>query len=200
MTQPTGRMELDFPLKLNIQAAHLSDEQFLQLCRENPDLRIEMNARGELVIMPPTGMKTGFRNSTLTFLLAGWARTDGSGIAFDSSTMFTLPNSAKRSPDASWMKRERWEALSKEQQEGIGLFCPDFVVELRSPSDRLSVLQEKMQEYIDNGARLGWLIDPLEQRVYVYRPGQPIEQLDDPAIVSGDPELPGFVLHVRELW
>lgn len=126
MSQTGGWAESDFPLKLNIQAAHLSDEQFLQLCQENLDLRIEMNARGELVIMPPTGMKTGFRKSTLAFLLTGWSRKDGSGITFDSSTMFTLPNGAKRSPDASWMKRERWEALSKEQQEGIGPFCPDL--------------------------------------------------------------------------
>jgi len=114
--------------------------------------------------------------------------------------MFTLPNGAKRSPDASWIRRERWEALSEAQQEGIGPLCPDFVVELCSPSDRLPVLQEKMQEYIDNGARLGWLIDPLERRVYIYRPGQPIEQLADPATLSGDPVLPGFVLPVGELW
>jgi Uma2 family endonuclease len=200
MTQLVGWAELDLPLKLNIQAAHLSDEQFLQLCQENPDLRIEMNARGELVIMPPTGMKTGQRNIRISRYLDVWAETDGTGFAFDSSTMFTLPNGAKRSPDASWVKRERWKALSEKQQEGTGPLCPDFVVELRSPSDRLPVLQEKMQEYIDNGARFGWLIDPLEKRVYIYRPGQPIEQLDDPATVSGDPVLPGFVLPVRELW
>jgi Uma2 family endonuclease len=200
MPQAVGWAELDLPLKLNIQAAHLSDEQFLQLCQENPDLRIEMNAGGELVIMPPTGMKTGVRNSTLTFLLTGWSREDGSGITFDSSTMFTLPNGAKRSPDASWTRHERWEALSKEQQEGIGPFCPDFVIELRSPSDRLPVLQEKMQEYIDNGARLGWLIDPIDKRVYVYHSGQPVEQLNDPETLSGDSVLPGFLLPVRELW
>lgn len=200
MTQPAGWEAFDLPLKLNIQAARLSDEQFLQLCQENPDLQIEMNARGELVIMPLTEMKTGLRNSTLTFFLTRWSREDGSGIALDSSTLLTLPNGAKRSPDASWMRREQWKALTEEQQEGIGPFCPDFVVELRSPSNRLPVLQEKMQEYIDNGARLGWLIDPLEKRVYVYRPSQPIEQLDDLATVSGDPVLPGFILPVRELW
>jgi Uma2 family endonuclease len=200
MTQPVGWAELDLPLKLNIQAAHLSDEQFLQLCRENPDLRIEMNVRGELVIMPPTGMKTGFRNSTLAFLLTGWSRQDGSGIAFDSSTMFTLPNGAKRSPDASWVKRELWDALTEKQQEGTGPLCPDFVVELRSPSDRLPVLQEKMLEYMNNGARLGWLIDPIEKRVHIYRLEQPVEMLDDPTMLSGDPVLPGFVLPVRELW
>lgn len=200
MTQPAGWEAFDLPLKLNIQATRLSDEQFLQLCQENPDLQIEMNAGGELVIMPLTEMKTGLRNSTLTFFLTGWAREDGSGIALDSSTLLTLPNGAKRSPDASWIRCEQWKTLTEEQQEGIGPFCPDFVVELRSPANRLPVLQEKMQEYIDNGAQLGWLIDPLEKRVYVYRPGQPIEQLDNPATVSGDPVLLGFILPVRELW
>jgi Uma2 family endonuclease len=125
---------------------------------------------------------------------------EGTGIAFDSSTLFTLPNGAKRSPGASWVRRERWEALTPEQRAGFALLCPDFVVELRSPSDRLADLQEKMQEYLDNGTRLGWLIDPLEKRVYVYRPGQPVVEVDDPAAVSGDPVLPGFLLHVRELW
>jgi len=155
LTPPSLWEDFGPPLKLNIQAAHLSDEQFLQLCQENPEFRIELNAKGELVIMPPTGMMTGVRNSTFNFHFVGWARKDGSGLAFDSSTMFTLPNGAKRSPDASWIRRERWDALTKEQQERIGPFCPDFVVEIRSPSDRLPVLQEKMQEYIDNGARLG---------------------------------------------
>lgn len=200
MAQPVGRVELECPLKLNIQAAHLSDEQFLQLCQENPDLRIEMNARGELVIMPPTGMKTGMRNHTLAIRLGVWNEQEEDGVAFDSSTMFTLPNGAKRSPDASWVKRERWDALTEKQQEGTGPLCPDFVAELRSPSDRLSVLQEKMQEYIDNGARLGWLIDPIEKCVHVYRPGQSVEIFNDPAALSGDPVLPGFVLPVQELW
>jgi Uma2 family endonuclease len=145
-------------------------------------------------------MKTGQRNIRISRYLDVWAETDGTGFAFDSSTMFTLPNGAKRSPDASWVKRERWEALSEKQQEGTGPLCPDFVVELRSPSDRLPVLQEKMQEYIDNGAQLGWLIDPIDKRVYVYRSGQPVEQLDDPETLSGDPVLPGFLLPVRELW
>lgn len=200
LTQPSVWEDFGPPLKLNIQAANLSDEQFLQLCQENPEFRIEMNAKGELVIMPPTGMMTGVRNSTFNFHFVGWAREDGSGVSFDSSTMFTLPNGAKRSPDASWIRRERWDALTKEQQERIGPFCPDFVVEIRSPSDRLPVLQEKMQEYIDNGTSLSWLIDPLDKRVYVYRPGHSVVELDDPEQLSGDPELPGFVLHVRELW
>jgi Uma2 family endonuclease len=188
------------PLKLNIQAAKLTEKQFRRLCQENPELRIELTAQQELVIMPPTGSETGRRNSTLTQRLANWSETEGTGIVFDSSTLFTLPNGAKRSPDVSWVKKERWDVLTREQREGFAPLCPDFVVELRSRTDRLSDLQDKMQEYINNGARLGWLIDPLNKRVYVYRPGQPAETLDDPATLSGDPILPGFVLHVRELW
>ncbi|MGH7964648.1 MAG: Uma2 family endonuclease [Candidatus Binatia bacterium] len=188
------------PLKLSVHETQLSEEQFVRLCQENPDLRIELTAQGELVIMPPTGLETGPRNSRLTRRVDEWTEADGTGIAFDSSTMFTLPNGAKRSPDVSWVRRERWDTLPEEQRRGFGLLCPDFVVELRSPSDRLADLQEKMQEYLDNGALLGWLIDPLEQRVYVYRPGQPVETLDNPPTLSGDPVLPGFVLHVRELW
>ena len=150
--------------------------------------------------MPPTGLESGRRNMRLGRRLDTCTETNDTGIAFDSSTLFTLPNGAKRSPDASWVRRERWEALSHEQRQGFGLLCPDFVVELRSPTDRLGDLQEKMQEYIDNGARLGWLSDPLDKRVYVYRPNLPVEVLNDPLSVSGDPVLPGFVLAVRELW
>jgi Uma2 family endonuclease len=188
------------PFKLNIQETKLTEEQFVRLCQENPDLQLELTARGELVIMPPTGLETGQRNGKLTHFLVAWALADGTGIACDSSTLFTLPNGAKRSPDASWVRRERWDALPAKERAGFGLLCPDFVVELRSPTDRLADLQEKMQEYLDNGARLGWLIDPLEKRVYIYHPDQPVEVWDDPPAVSGDPVLPGFILHVRELW
>ena len=200
MSQPVGATEFWMPLKLNIQAAKLTEEQFTRLCQENPELRIELTAQQELVIMPPTGSETGRRNSTLIQRLANWAETDGTGIVFDSSTLFTLPNGAKRSPNVSWVKKERWGVLTSEQREGFAPLCPDFVVEPRSRTDRLLDLQDKMQEYINNGARLGWLIDPLDKRVYIYRPGQPLGTLDDPAMLSGDPVLPGFVLHVRELW
>jgi Uma2 family endonuclease len=159
-----------------------------------------LTAKQELVIMAPTGSETGRRSGELFYASMAWAKKDGTGISFDSSTGFTLPNGAIRSPDASWVKRERWEALSKDQREGFAPLCPDFVIELRSRTDLLTDLQAKMQEYIDNGARLGWLIDPTDKRVYVYRPSQAVEVLDDPAFVSGDPVLPGFVLHVRELW
>lgn len=200
MSQLALPEEYRLPFKLNVHETKLTEEQFVRLCQENPDLQLELTARGELVIMPPTGSETGRRNNRLAYRVTAWADRDGSGVVFDSSTLFTLPNGAKRSPDVSWVHRERWEALSREQREGFAPLCPDFVVELRSPTDRLRELQEKMLEYITTGARLGWLIDPLEKRVYVYRPDQPIEVLDDPPAVSGDPVLPGFVLPVRELW
>jgi Uma2 family endonuclease len=163
-------------------------------------LQIELTAQGDLVLMPPTGLESGRRNTKLIQRLANWSEVDDTGIVFDSSTLFTLPNRAKRSPDASWVRRERWEALPKKEREGFGLICPDFVIELRSPTDRLKDLQEKMREYIDSGAQLGWLIDPLDKRVYIYRPNQTVEILDDPATLSGESVLPGFVLQVRELW
>ena len=200
MSQMVLPEEYHLPFKLNVHDTKLTEEQFVRLCQENPDLRIELTAQGELVLMPPTSLESGWRNGRLIRRVDAWTEEDGTGIAFDSSTMFTLPNGAKRSPDASWIRRERWDALPVKEREGFGLICPDFVVELRSPTDRLKDLQEKMQEYLVNGARLGWLIDPLEKRVCIYRPGQPVEVLDDPLAVSGDPVLPGFVLQVRELW
>ena len=187
-------------VRLNIQSLELTEEQFELLCHDNRDLRIELTANGELVIMPPTGMKTGWRNSKLTLRLGNWAESDGTGIYCDSSTLFTLPNGAKRSPDVSWIKRERVEALTEKQQEGFAPICPDFVLELRSPSDTVAEVQQKMDEYMANGARLGWMIDPFSQRVYIYRPEQPVECLENPEAVAGDPVLPGFVLHVREIW
>ncbi|MGE0684719.1 MAG: Uma2 family endonuclease [Candidatus Binatia bacterium] len=192
--------EYRLPFKLNLHETKLTEDQFVRLCQENPDVQLELTARGELVIMPPTGLESGRRNTKLTQRLANWSEADGSGIVFDSSTLFTLPNGAKRSPDASWVRRERWEALPEEQRLGFGLLCPDFVVELRSPTVRLKDLQEKMREYRENGAQLGWFIDPLEKRVYIYRPNQAIEILDDPPLLSSDPVLSGFVLQVRELW
>lgn len=158
MSQLISPTAFGVPFKLNLQETKLTEDQFVRLCQENPDLRIELTTQGELVIMPPTGLEPGRRNIRLARRLDTWTEAEGSGIAFDSSTLFTLPNGAQRSPDASWVRRERWEALSPEQRRGFGLLCPDFVVELRSPSDRLVDLQEKMQEYIANGASLitGW--------------------------------------------
>lgn len=200
ITPSTAWADPSVPVKLKVDAFHMTDERFALLCRENPDLRLELTAQRELLIMPPTGSKTGLRNSRLTFRLATWAETDRTGLVFDSSTGFTLPNGAKRSPDASWLRRERWDALTEAQQNGFAPVCPDFVAELRSPQDRLSVLQEKMREYLENGARLGWLIDPLERRVHVFREGHGVEVLEDPASLDGEAVLPGFILHVGELW
>jgi Uma2 family endonuclease len=179
---------------------NLTDDQFFEFCQINRDLRIERTATGELLIMPPTGSGTGNRNAKLNQQLANWTDADGTGIEFDSSSGFTLPNGAKVSPDATWIKLERWNALTLEQQEQFAPIAPDFVVELRSKSDALKDLQDKMQEYIDNGVRLGWLIDRKQRRVYVYRPGVPVEIRENPETVSGSPELPGFVLNLGRIW
>lgn len=200
MTQLAGILAPPAPMKISVRNTKLTKEQFTQLCQENRDLRFELTAEQELIVMPPAGADTGRRNGKLTFYVVGWAEADGTGIAFDSSAGFTLANGAIRAPDASWIKRERWDALTQEQHAGFAPICPDFVVELRSPSDRLSEVQVKMREYIDNGARLGWLLDPQERRVSIYRPDRPVETLDDPAELHGDPVLSGFVLHVREVW
>lgn len=187
-------------LALNVHSVGLTDEQFEKLCRENPELRIELTSKGELIIMPPTGMKTGWRNSKLNHRLVEWTERDGSGLCFDSSTLFTLPDGSKRSPDASWIRREKWEVLSEEQRERSALMAPDFVIELRSPSDSWPLLEEKMLDYMRNGVHLAWLIDPERKRVYVYRQDQPMETLDDPSTLAGDPLLPGFIFNPQEIW
>jgi Uma2 family endonuclease len=178
----------------------MGDREFSDFCRLNPDLRIERTAKGDLHVMPPAGGETGRREFTLSLRFGVWAEADGTGIGFSPSTGFTLPNGAKRAPDVAWVRRDRWEALTEEEHETFPPLCPDFVIELRSRSDSLKTLQEKMEEYIDNGAQLGWLIDRMERKVYVYRPAAAAECLDDPAQVSGDPLLPEFVLHLKEIW
>lgn len=187
-------------LSVNLQSIHLTEEQFYRLCEDNPELRLELTARGELIVMSPTGSKTGLRNSRLNTQLGEWAQKHGGGVTFDSSTGFALPNGAKRSPDASWLPKERWDALSAEEQEGFAPLCPDFVVELRSPRDSAAALKKKMSEYIENGALLGWLIDPIEKCVYVFRPGEPLQCLEQPNRLEGDPVLTGFVLERDEIW
>jgi Uma2 family endonuclease len=178
----------------------LGEDGFFEFCMLNKDLRIELTSAGDLIVMSPTGGKTGNRNVKLTVRGGAWAEQDGTGLAFDSSTLFTLPNGAKRSPDFSWVRNERWEQLSEKEQEQFPPICPDFVVELRSPSDSVRTLKKKMQEYVENGAQLGWLIDPFEKKVYVYRPQSAVERLDGPETISGDPLLPGFTLDVQSLW
>ena len=180
----------------------LTDEQLLELCSLNGDLRIERNDKGELELLPPANPFTSIQNASLTTDLVIWARADGTGLGFDATAGFSLPNGAIRSPDASWILKERWAELSEEEKHKFAHIVPDFVVELRSPSDRLRDVQAKMQEYMDNGVRLGWLIDPLDprRRVYVYRPGAPVEELERPESLSGEPELPGFTLDMAPIW
>lgn len=181
-------------------AAPVTDEQLWRFCRANPDLRVERTADGSIVIMPPTGSETGHRNFELTTQLGVWTRADGTGIGFDSSSGFILPSGAERSPDASWVRLERWNALTPQQRERFAPLCPDFVVELRSPSDDLEDLLDKMHEYLTNGARLGWLIDPNTRRVHIFRPNHRVEILDDPATISAFPELPGFALDLSRIF
>lgn len=178
----------------------MTTEQFYEFCQANRDLRIERTANGEVIVMPPAFSDTGNRNFKIAIQVGYWADKDGTGEGFDSSTGFTLPNGATRSPDVSWIKLERWNALTEKQKVSFAPICPDFVIELRSKSDTLKGLQAKMQEYIDNGALLGWLIDPQQRKVYIYRPEQEVEILDNPESVSGNPELPSFMLQMAKIW
>jgi len=175
-------------------------EEFWELCQANPDVVMERESNGEIVIMAPTTTETGGMNLEISGSLWLWAKRDGTGLAFDSSAGFTLPNGAVRSPDVSWVTLDRWNSLPDEERSGFARICPDFVVELRSESDRLSRLQAKMAEYVENGARLGWLIDPVERKVHVYGPGANPEVLSDPREVSGGPVLKEFVLKLNEVW
>jgi len=196
----TARVTGPLILHLTPPLARMSDDAFFEFCRANPELRIEQTAEGDLVIMPPAGSESGGQNFILTGLFFAWVRADGTGKGFDSSTGFTLPNGAKRSPDLSWVRRDRWEALTPEERRRFAPLCPDFVAELRSPTDDLDDLQAKMEEYLANGAQLGWLIDPIEKRVHLYSPGQTAVSLDNPSQIVGDPVLPGFTLDLQEIW
>ena len=175
----------------------LTDDAFYALCQANPEVKFERTSVGELIVMPPTGGESGSQNRRLTQRLGNWTDEDGTGEAFDSSTMFQLPNGAYRSPDAAWISLLRWEALTSEERKVFPPICPDFVVELRSPSDSLKAAQNKMQEYMDNGARLGWLLNPKEQQVEIYRSCQEKEVLLAPINLSGEQVLPGFVLDLK---
>ena len=178
----------------------MTEEQFYEFCLANRDLRIERTASGEVIVMPPAFSDTGNRNFNIAVQLGGWAELDGTGLGFDSSSGFTLPNGATRSPDAAWIKLERWNALTEKQQASFAPICPDFVIELRSASDTVSSLQKIMEEYIQKGTVLGWLIDRQNRQVYIYRANQEAEILNDPQIVSGDPELSGFGLVMAKIW
>ncbi|MEM7761036.1 MAG: Uma2 family endonuclease [Cyanobacteria bacterium P01_A01_bin.40] len=185
---------------LDLQSIELTQEQFYQLCVNNRDLQIERNANGDLVIMPPRGGHTGNRNGRLIQQLFNWSDSNGTGIAFDSSTGFILPNSANRSPDASWIPLTKWDELTEREKQRFLPLCPDFAIELLSPSDNLTKTQEKMQEYLDNGMVLGWLINPVQQQVEIYRQGKQVETLNAPDSLSGENILSGFVLNLQPIW
>jgi Uma2 family endonuclease len=201
---------LSSPLIVQLPSSmQMTDEQFFEFCQVNHDLRIERNKLGEISIMPPTGSETGNRNFNIAVQLGVWAEKDGTGICFDSSTGFKLSTGAQRAsfggasltPDVSWIKLERWNTLSSEQQQRFAPICPDFVIELRSASDNLQPLKDKMEEYMrEPGIQLGWLIDRKHRKVYIYRPGQPKECLENPDNLSGERILPGFVLNTSKVW
>ncbi|MBM3997665.1 MAG: Uma2 family endonuclease [Planctomycetes bacterium] len=181
-------------------AVPMTPEQFFEFCQQNPDKRFEQTAQGELIIMPPLGLDGGFQEGEVYWQLAKWAKAVGKGMAVSSNVAFILPNGANRAPDASWLSPEQMASLTDAQRKKFPPLCPFFLVEVRSPSDRLKELQDKMDEYIANGCQQGWLIDPDCRQVHVFRPGQPSQAHDNPQTVSGDPELPGFVLDLGPVW
>lgn len=178
----------------------LSYEQFERLCATNPDIKFELTPTGELVIMSPTGGETGKDNVELAADFVIWNRKSKLGVVFDSSTCFKLPRGGARSPDVAWVEQSRWDALTPEEKRKFPPLCPDFVLELLSPSDTLNVTRAKMQEYLNNGARLGWLLNPEDQQVEIYRSGQPVEVLLAPSTLSGETVLPGFTLTLDWFW
>jgi len=200
MTQIAIRSDF-VPIELQVGSElRLSDDKLFQLCVQNPELRIERTTQGDLIVMTPVGGESSHRNLRIAAALAIWADEDGTGTAFDSSAGFILPNGAMRSPDASWVKNTRLAELTPEQKRRFIPLCPDLVIELKSPTDRLADLQAKMEEYRDNGARLGWLIHPERKQVWTYRPGADPELFDQPAELAADPDLPGFLLELARVW
>ncbi len=188
------------PMVMRLRQLQISDEHFFHICQDNPQLHLERTAQGDFVVMPPAGGETSSRNLALGARLYNWAQRDKSGVAFDSSGGFVLPNGAIRSPDAAWVRRARLATLSAAQKQRFLPLCPDFVVELRSPTDRVEDLQAKMEEYLANGAQLGWLLVPEGREVFVYEPELPMTHLQNPETLSGDPLLPGFILTLADIW
>lgn len=188
---------LTFPLTVDLSQVHFTDEQFYQLCIHNPDLTIERTAAGALIFMSPVGGESGNRELEFGIDLGTWNRQTQRGKVFSSSTIFRLPNGGSRSPDAAWVELSRWQSLTPEQRQKFPPIAPDFVMELRSPTDRLALLRDKMQEYLDSGVRLGWLLNPQDQQVEIYRLGQEKEVCSLPTQLSGEDVLPGFTLSVE---
>jgi Uma2 family endonuclease len=183
-----------------LPAVPMTQDQFFDFCQQNPDMRFERTAEGELIIMAPSGGEAGFQDAEVCRQLGNWARARRQGKVTGSSGGYILPNGANRAADASWISPEQLASITAEQLKKFLPVCPFFLIEVRSPSDSLKKLQEKMDEYIANGCKLAWLIDPEKQQVHVYRPGQPVQILDNPGTVGGDPELPGFVLDMEPVW
>ena len=197
MTQTSRAIAVNIPPTLTLTVTR---EQFVELAIANRELQLERTAQGELIVNPPTGGETGYRNLDIEGQLWLWNRQTKLGKAFNSSTGFHLPNGADRSPDAAWVRQERWDELTPKQKESFIPLCPDFVVELRSKTDNMEPLRAKMKEYTNNGARLGWLIDRKNKKVEIYRPSQDVEVLENPISLSGEDVLPGFVLDLTEVW
>lgn len=196
---PAIETETTFYFSLDVSSLSLTDDQLICLFRDNEEYQFELSANGELIIMSPANNKASQKNAKIIQRLLNWAEEDGTGVGFDSNTLFTLPNGAKRGPDAAWVSNTRWNRLSEEEKDRFSNLAPDFVVELRSKSDRLARLQRKMDEYMASGVRLGWLLDPIRNSATIYVPQQPPQEIDHPAILSGDPVLPGFQLDFREI-
>jgi Uma2 family endonuclease len=189
------------PMELKFHPAiSINDDQLFDFCQLNRDCRIERKANGEIIIMSPTGSETDQRNFDLIGQLGIWTKQDGTGVGFGSSGGFTLPSGAVRSPDAAWIKKTDWEAIPLEKRQKFAPICPEFVIELRSASDNLKVLKSKMEEYIENGTLLGWLIDRVQRKVYVYRSNVAMEELENPSTLSGGDILPGFILDLNPIW
>ena len=190
----------DFCVVLDVRELGFSDDQFFRLCRDNERLFIEKSGAGELIIMSPNRTRTGRTQARFLYRVANWAEQDGRGDVYDATSLIKLPNGSMYVPDLSWILKSRWNSLTKEEQNrNAAPICPDFVVEIRSPRDRMKRLKAKMQEYIDNGARLGWLLDTIRNKAYIYRPGEPVQEIDKPEILTGDPVLPGFRFDFREI-
>lgn len=188
------------PIDLSQFWHEIGEAEFAEFCERNPEMRIEMSKDGDIIIMPPTNTETGRKNFDLIADFAIWSRKNKNGVAFDSSTGFTLPNNARRSPDLSWVRKEKWDALPKEEKRRFARLVPDFVVELRSETDSLKDLQNKMLEYVESGVSLGWLIDPQERKVHIYRAEKPVETLDNPAQISGESLIEGFILDLENIF
>ena len=187
-------------LALNIGSVDLTDDQFMRLCRDNGDFHFEITAEKELIVMTGSNPETDRKNANITMQLGVWATRDGTGVFFGSSAIFLLPNGARRVPDGAWIRKERWNQLTEQRKSTLTEICPDFIIELRSPSDRIGVLEQKMDEYIRNGAQLAWLLDPFDHAATIYRPAHAPQRIEHPSVISGDPELPGFKFDFRQMF